>query len=540
MANTLVGRRRASSVEVDPDDSIFAESFPMSDDELKSGDESPRKKLYSPFSGRKTSRNSSPRGSPPRTLNDSMYGTQADDRGDIFSDVETIEEEQCEEHQYTQKGRSLPGRLWQHCRSELLHGYRLDPARDKQNHSRVIRFIIIPKELEIFVAFGFTLCLNCFLEYVTYFPLRFLYAVARLPIALLLRKKISEGEIRDLMRFVLIFLCCMVLHTIDISYIYHLIRAELQSIVKLYVLFNVFDIIDRLFCSFGQDLLDGLFWQAANNSQGAWLGYFGLYFIMAFSYVALHAVVMLMQFVILNVAINSANHALLTIVISNQFVELKGSVFKRSGPGNLFQICCSDVRERFHFFCLLLLVFVRNMNAFQWSWTYFVDKLGPAMGLVYGSEMLVDWIKHIFVTRFNNIDSEVYKQFSGVLYDDMKRPGPHSLRVVRRMGFTPIPLLCVIIHSVWHVLPAWSDAGECMACTRRHWFTWGAVTLVELVGVVLKGRGPRQEPRVFYAWNAVIQLPNCCGCDVGPVVDSISITVYCVVREARERVLTEL
>ena len=39
----------------------------------------------------------------------------------------------------------------------------------------------------------------------------------------------------------------------------------------------------------------------------------------------------------LNVAINSSNKALLTIMMSNNFVELKGSVFKKFDKNNLFQ-----------------------------------------------------------------------------------------------------------------------------------------------------------------------------------------------------------
>jgi hypothetical protein len=38
------------------------------------------------------------------------------------------------------------------------------------------------------------------------------------------------------------------------------------------------------------------------------------------------------------VAINSSNKALLTIMMSNNFVELKGSVFKKFDKNNLFQV----------------------------------------------------------------------------------------------------------------------------------------------------------------------------------------------------------
>ena len=45
-----------------------------------------------------------------------------------------------------------------------------------------------------------------------------------------------------------------------------------------------------------------------------------------------------MEATTLNVAINSSNKALLTIMMSNNFVELKGSVFKKFDKNNLFQV----------------------------------------------------------------------------------------------------------------------------------------------------------------------------------------------------------
>ena len=54
-----------------------------------------------------------------------------------------------------------------------------------------------------------------------------------------------------------------------------------------------------------------------------------------------HVLVMLYQLISLNVAINSYDHALLTLLVSNQFVEIEGSVFKKFEKDNLFQITCA-------------------------------------------------------------------------------------------------------------------------------------------------------------------------------------------------------
>ena len=50
---------------------------------------------------------------------------------------------------------------------------------------------------------------------------------------------------------------------------------------------------------------------------------------------------MIYQMISLNVAVNSYDHALLTLLVSNQFVEIKGSVFKKFEKDNLFQITCA-------------------------------------------------------------------------------------------------------------------------------------------------------------------------------------------------------
>jgi hypothetical protein len=50
---------------------------------------------------------------------------------------------------------------------------------------------------------------------------------------------------------------------------------------------------------------------------------------------------MVYQTIALNVAVNSYDHALLTLLVSNQFVEIKGSVFKKFEKDNLFQIMCA-------------------------------------------------------------------------------------------------------------------------------------------------------------------------------------------------------
>lgn len=122
---------------------------------------------------------------------------------------------------------------------------------------------------------------------------------------------------------------------------------------------------DRLCASIGQDILDCLFSRSTleplSRHRPVTTRTFRplLFFILALSYngkvsnsvaafdaqcaSVAHALVMVYQLISLNVAINSYDHALLTLLVSNQFVEIKGSVFKKFEKDSLFQITCAGM-----------------------------------------------------------------------------------------------------------------------------------------------------------------------------------------------------
>uniref|UniRef100_T1H3U6 Uncharacterized protein n=1 Tax=Megaselia scalaris TaxID=36166 RepID=T1H3U6_MEGSC len=131
-------------------------------------------------------------------------------------------------------------------------------------------------------------------------------------------------------------------------------------LIHLYIFYNMLEVGDRLLSAFGQDTIDALFW-TATESKSKKREHFGLipHIVFALIYVVLHSFLIMFQATTLNVAVNSNNKGLLTIMISNNFVELKGSVFKKFDKNNLFQLTCSDVRERFHLSVLLFIVVIQ-------------------------------------------------------------------------------------------------------------------------------------------------------------------------------------
>lgn len=172
-------------------------------------------------------------------------------------------------------------------------------------------------------------------------------------------------------------------------------------------------------------------------------------FILALIYNVIHAAALFYQVITLNVAVNSYSNALLTLLMSNQFVEIKSTVFKKFEKDNLFQLTCADVVERFQLWLMLMIIAMRNIvevgglsaldsaktvadevvknaplrsnsmlpNSFQILPSWSGEVLSPFL-IVLGSEMLVDWIKHSYISKFNSVKPAVYQRFLDILAKD--------------------------------------------------------------------------------------------------------------------------
>lgn len=78
-------------------------------------------------------------------------------------------------------------------------------------------------------------------------------------------KKKGEGflrpaEICDLLKGVVVLGCWAMTWKVDTSMMYHLVKS--QSVIKLYIFYNMLEVGDRLFSAFGQDTIDALLWTA--------------------------------------------------------------------------------------------------------------------------------------------------------------------------------------------------------------------------------------------------------------------------------------
>lgn len=89
---------------------------------------------------------------------------------------------------------------------------------------------------------------------------------------------LQPAEICDLLKGTIVLFGALLIGYIDTSMLYHIIKS--QSVIKLYIFFNmlevslrcifnflhfnhyIFKVADKLLSSFGQDILDTLFWTA--------------------------------------------------------------------------------------------------------------------------------------------------------------------------------------------------------------------------------------------------------------------------------------
>ncbi|PSK34204.1 Endoplasmic reticulum membrane protein 65 [Elsinoe australis] len=299
----------------------------------------------------------------------------------------------------------------------------------------------------------------------------------------------------DLLHGLLIIISCLLLVRFDASRMYHSIRG--QAAIKLYVIYNVLEVCDRLFSALGQDVLECLFSKEtlerkANGRSKVirpiWM------FLLALAYNVIHATLLFYQVVTLNVAVNSYSNALLTLLMSNQFVEIKGTVFKKFEKENLFQLTCADVVERFQLWLMLSIIGARNIvevgglslpsasprpspspvNATSPPNSTSLPTLLPAAFsllpslslsspvltpflIVLGSEMLVDWLKHAYINKFNSVKPSIYGRFLDVLAKDYYAHAFADQNLTKRLGLPTLPLACLVLRAgaqVWGMFVA--------------------------------------------------------------------------------------
>ncbi|EOY01334.1 Tapt1/CMV receptor, putative isoform 1 [Theobroma cacao] len=310
----------------------------------------------------------------------------------------------------------------------------------------------LPWRCEVLIDVGFFICFDSFLSLLTIMPTRILIVLWRL-LTTRQFKRPSAAELCDFGCFAVLACGVILLERTDISLIYHMIRG--QGTFKLYVVYNVLEIFDKLCQSFGGDVLETLFYSAeglANCSPEKmrfWIRRFVLDQALAMAFSILHSFILLAQAITLSTCIVAHNNALFALLVSNNFAEIKSNVFKRFSKDNIHSLVYSDSVERFHISAFLLFILAQNILEAEGPW--FESFLYNAL-VVFVCEMLIDIIKHSFLAKFNGIKPIAYSEF---LEDLCKQ----TLNIQTQDGkknltFVPLAPACVVIRVLTPVYAA--------------------------------------------------------------------------------------
>ncbi|GMM36224.1 Emp65 protein [Saccharomycopsis crataegensis] len=346
----------------------------------------------------------------------------------------------------------------------------------------ILHFVKVPIHIEKFMCFGLLYCLNDFLIAFTILPLKLFVCLIQLVLLVrtqflpssfhkpktaspnVFTQRVSVTNLffmmyNPMIQASLFWFSLWILSYLDTSKLYHDIRR--QSAIKLYVMIGVLDVVDKLVATLGEDLLKFLFnlqfslastiteFSMSKKSLTR-LALAGFVFVISYGlclvYFICHSTCLIYQTISLNVAINSYSNALFTLLLSSQFSEIKSTVFKKFDREGLFQNICSDLTERFQLLVYLFLIGLRNLieidineglipnfwktissvsgttsgNGFNNSkglFNFVGVFLNPTL-IVLGSELLVDWLKHSYIAKYNHFSPKIYERFLNVLSND--------------------------------------------------------------------------------------------------------------------------
>ncbi|XP_027904554.1 protein POLLEN DEFECTIVE IN GUIDANCE 1 [Vigna unguiculata] len=349
----------------------------------------------------------------------------------------------------------------------------------------------LPWRCELLIDVGFFVCFDSFLSLLTVMPARIMTAIWRI-LKTRQFKRLSTMEISDFGCFLIMTCGVVLLQRTDISLIYHMIRG--QGTIKLYVVYNVLEIFDKLCQSFNGDVLQTLFLSAeglANCPQESirfWIWRFVSDQALAVVASIVHSFILLAQAITLSTCIVAHNNALLALLVSNNFAEIKSNVFKRYSMDNVHSLVYFDSVERFHISSFILFVLAQNILEAEGPWfqSFLINIL-----LVYVCEMVIDIIKHSFIAKFNDIKPIAYSEFLEDLCKQTLNMQTEGAK--KNLTFVPLAPACVVIRVLTPVYSA--NLPNNPLPWRLFWILlFSAMTYVMLTSLkVLIGMGLQQH-----------------------------------------------
>lgn len=252
---------------------------------------------------------------------------------------------------------------------------------------------------------------------------------------------------------IMIIFCTIIVFQINIFYLYHLVKK--QEVVKLYVLYNILELFERMVYTVIEDLMnvdvsneyypgmvdsevdfnpefcnnygknyrnnkflnlesdESIEFNSINNSKRQIKSTKKSKIhikILLFIFNTLQAIILNTEFVVIHLSMKNFSD-LFGLLICNQFLDLKGTIFKKVDNESINDILEMDLKKRFDLILFVILVIIANLREMEVFEIKYV--LYPLSVLVF--KIVTDWIKHIFLCRYNNVNLKVYKKFKGLV-----------------------------------------------------------------------------------------------------------------------------
>ncbi|KAL3635918.1 hypothetical protein CASFOL_020465 [Castilleja foliolosa] len=367
-------------------------------------------------------------------------------------------------------------------------------ANEKERERVYDTIFRLPWRCELLINFGFFVCFDSFLSLLTIMPTRIIMILWRI-LRIRQFKRLSSAELSDIGCFVVLVIGVTVLQQADISLIYHMIRG--QGIIKLYVVYNILEVFDKLCQTFGGNVMQTLFSSAEGlaNCKPENMQFWLWRFISdeALAIVASNILLLLYtQAITLSTCIVAHNNALFAMLVSNNFAEIKSNVFKRYNRDNVQSMVYFDSVERFHILAYILFVLAQNILEAEGPWlgSFLFNAL-----VVYICEVMIDIIKHSFIAKFNDIKPIAFSEF---LEDLCKQKLNMKVEDEKKsLTFVPLAPACVVIRVLQPVYAAHLPYNP--LALRVFWIlALLAMTFVMLASLkVMIGMGLRKHARWY-------------------------------------------
>ena len=185
------------------------------------------------------------------------------------------------------------------------------------------------------------------------------------------------------------------------SIIYHYIRA--QSPLRIFVLDKLIEMSDFLMRNIGQDAIE-LMCKSIHRpkSRARFVCSFG----MVYLYSIAHSLLLIIQQYTLSACLHSSG-LLLTLLVSQNVVELKISIFKRNDVTSIYRLLGNDAVDRFQLFVYCTIILIDAQMD--------VDVIIASLILIL-NKVFMDWAKYLLIGKMSHLNYDLWDQCREIFY----------------------------------------------------------------------------------------------------------------------------